>query len=254
VTVPFALAASAILVASILQSGTGFGFSLVAAPALYAVVDPTAAIALALVLGQVVNVLVLFGERRWPHPDWSAALPALVAALPGLPIGALLARTLPASSLRIGVGLVVCAVVVQRFADRLVRHRRAAANRDAPSRRGAVGAGLTVGVLTTSTTTSGAPLAVWLTATKMTPAALRDTVTVIFLVLDFVGIAVVIAVVGAGSSLARAEWIPLLVPVAVAGHLLGRQVFLRLPARHYEHVVLTLALVAGAVGIATGIA
>ena len=255
VSVVFALAACGLLVASTVQSATGFGFSLVAGPALYAVVEPAAAVGLILVLGQVVNLLVLFGERRRPQIDWSAVFPALVAALPGLPIGALLVRTLPASSLRIGVGLVVCAVVVDRLARRLVRHQHRAAGLEAAAGRGgAIAAGFTVGVLTTSTTTSGPPLAIWLTARRMAPTTLRDTVTVIFFVLDLVGITVVIAIVGTGSSLARAEWIPRLIPVAVAGHLLGRQVFLRLPARHYEWTVLTLALVAGAVSVATGIA
>jgi uncharacterized membrane protein YfcA len=255
VTVALAIAACGLLVASTMQSGTGFGFSLVAGPALFAVVEPAAAIGLVLVLGQVVNLLVLFGERRWPQPDWSAVLPALVAALPGLPIGALLVRTLPESSLRIAVGLVVCAVVLERFARRLAGHRSSTVESGDPvGRGGAVAAGFTVGVLTTSTTTSGPPLAIWLTGRRMTPATLRDTVTVIFFVLDLVGIAVVIAVVGAGSSLARADWMPLLIPVAVAGHLLGRQVFLRLPARRYEQVVLAFALAAGAAGIAVGIA
>jgi uncharacterized protein len=255
VTVALAVAACGLLVASTVQSGTGFGFSLVAGPVLFAVVEPAAAVGLVLVLGQVVNVLVLFGERRWPRPDWSAVIPALVAALPGLPIGALLVRTLPESSLRIGVGLVVCAIVLERFARRLAGRRPTIHESGQPAGRGgAVGAGFTVGVLTTSTTTSGPPLAIWLTGRRMIPTTLRDTVTVIFFVLDLVGIAVVIVVVGAGPSLARAGWVPLLIPVAVAGHLLGRQLFLRLPARHYEQVVLTFALAAGAAGIAAGIA
>jgi hypothetical protein len=255
VTVALAQAACGLLVAATVQSATGFGFSLVAGPALYVVVEPSAAVGLVLVLGQVVNVLVLFGERRWPQPDWSAALPALVAALPGLPIGALLVRTLPESSLRIGVGLIVCAVVLERLSRRFAHRRHTVVDRDLRTGRGgAVAAGFTVGVLTTSTTTSGPPLAIWLTARRMTPATLRDTVTVIFFVLDLVGIAVVVAVVGPGSSLERADWMPLLIPVAVAGHLLGRQAFQRLPARHYDRVVLTFALVAGAAGVAAGIA
>jgi hypothetical protein len=248
-TVAFALAACGLFVASTVQSATGFGFALVAAPALYAVVEPAAAVGLVMVLAQVVNLLVLFGEGRRPQIDRSAVLPALVAALPGLPIGALLVRTLPASSLRVGVGLIVCALVIQSYASRLRPREPAAVGREA-----AVAAGFAVGVLTTSTTTSGPPLAIWLTARRMTPTALRDTVTVIFLVLDLVGIAVVIAVVGAGPSLARAEWIPLLVPIAVAGHLLGRRIFLRLQASHYQRIVLTFALIAGAASISTGVA
>jgi uncharacterized membrane protein YfcA len=260
VSLVLALAACGLLVAATVQSATGFGFSLVAGPALYAVVEPAAALGLIMVIAQIVNMLVLFGERRRPQVEWSAVRPALLAALPGLPIGALLVRTLPESALRIGIGLVVCAIIVHRLARRLRRQQHAAAARatvagDAASGPGgALVTGLTVGVLTTSTTTSGPPLAIWLTARRIAPATIRDTVTVIFFVLDLVGIAVVIAVVGAGASLARAEWIPLLIPVALAGHLLGRQVFVRLPVRHYDLIVLGLALVAGAVSIATGIA
>jgi uncharacterized membrane protein YfcA len=254
VSVAFALAACGLLVASTVQSATGFGFALIAGPVLYAVIAPAAAVGLILVLGLVVSVLVLFGERRRPQPDWSAAVPALVAALPGLPIGALLVRVLPEAALRIAVGLVVCVIVVERIMRRR-RSRGPATGRDtAAGARGAIAAGFSVGVLTTSTTTSGPPLAIWLTARRMAPAAVRDTVTLIFLVLDLVGIPIVVAVVGAGASLARAEWIPLLVPVVLAGHLLGRLVFLRLPARHYEWTVLVFALVAGAVSFATGVA
>jgi uncharacterized protein len=251
----FGLAACGLLAASTVQSATGFGFALVAGPALYAVVDPVAAVGLVLVLGQVVNVLVLFGERRLPQLDWSATVPALVAAVPGLPIGALLVKTLPESALRIAVGLVVCVVVLERLARWLARRRDTASHRNATTGRGAaIAAGFATGVLTTSTTTSGPPLAIWLTARRMEPAMVRDTVTVIFFALDFVGIAVAVAIVGADSSLARAGWIPLLIPVAIAGHLLGRQLFLRLPARGYEPIVLTFALVAGVASIAAGLA
>jgi uncharacterized protein len=255
VSAAFGLAACGLLAASTVQSATGFGFALIAAPTLYAVVDPAAAVGLVLVLGQVVNVLVLFGERRLPQLDWSAVTPALIAAVPGLPIGALLVRTLPESALRIGVGLIVCAVVLQRLVRRLARSRKPARDPGAAAGRGAaVAAGFSVGVLTTSTTTSGPPLAIWLTARGMAPAMLRDTVTVIFFALDFIGIAVVVAIVGAGSSLARAEWIPLLIPVAIAGQILGRQLFLRLPTRRYEQIVLSFALVAGVASIAAGLA
>lgn len=254
-SIAFALAACGLLVASTVQSATGFGFALVAGPALYAVVEPAAAVGLVMVLGQVVNLLVLFGERRRPQVDWSAVLPALVAALPGLPIGALLLRTLPASSLRLAVGLIVCAVVVNRLARRLARHKQRPSGREVAAGRGAaVAAGFAVGVLTTSTTTSGPPLAVWLTARRLEPGAVRDTVTVLFLVLDLIGIAILVTVVGTGPSLARADWVPMLIPVAAAGHLLGRQAFLRLPARYYAPIVLTFALVAGAASVATGIA
>jgi hypothetical protein len=42
--------------------------------------------------------------------------------------------------------------------------------------------------------------------------------------------------------------------VAVAGHFLGRQVFVRLPNRHYEPIVLGSAFVAGVLSIGTALA
>ena len=38
----------------------------------------------------------------------------MLAALPGLPIGALLVRVLPADALRIAIGVIVCALVAHR--------------------------------------------------------------------------------------------------------------------------------------------
>jgi uncharacterized membrane protein YfcA len=242
------IAGLGLLVAAVIQAATGFGFALVAGPVLYAVTEPAAAVALVLILGQVVNVLVLFGERRRPHVDWSAVRPALAAAIPGLPIGALIIRVVSATAMRIAVGGIVCAIVALRFLGRN-RPRR----QRNPGRGAALAAGFSVGVLTTSTTTSGPPLAIWLTARNMEPRVIRDVVSVIFFVLDVIGIAVLFAV-GGSDSTARLDWALLLLPVVIVGHVIGRQVFLRLPARHYEPLVLGAAFVAGLLSIATGIA
>lgn len=247
-SIGLAIAAAGLLVAATVQAATGFGFALVAGPVLYAVTEPAAAVALVLILGQVVNVLVLFGERRRPQVDWSAVRPALAAAMPGLPVGALIVRVVSAMAMRVAVGGVVCAIVALRFAsrNRPRRDRR-------PGRGAALAAGFSVGVLTTSTTTSGPPLAIWLTARRMEPHVIRDVVSVIFFALDIVGIAVLFAL-GGPDTTARLDWAIWLLPVVVAGHLLGRQMFLRLPARHYEPLVLGSAFVAGALSIATGLA
>jgi uncharacterized membrane protein YfcA len=242
------IAALGLLVAAIIQAATGFGFALVAGPVLYAVTEPAAAVALVLILGQVVNVLVLFGERRRPEVDWSAVRPALAAAIPGLPVGALIVRVVSAMAMRVAVGGIVCTIVALRFASR-GRPRRARH----PGRGAALAAGFSVGVLTTSTTTSGPPLAIWLTARRMEPHVIRDVVSVIFFALDVVGIAVLFAI-GGPDSTAQLDWVIWLFPVVVVGHVVGRQVFLRLPTEYYEPLVLGSAFVAGALSIVTGLA
>jgi uncharacterized membrane protein YfcA len=230
-----------------LQAATGFGFALLAGPSLYAVMAPSHAVALLLILGLCVNVLVLAGERRALAVDWAGLRPAMLAALPGLPIGAVLVRVLPGDALRVGIGLIVCSLV----ADRLLR--RAPAGRPAPGRTTAVVAGLSAGVLTTSTTTNGPPLALWLGGRGLPPATVRDTVSAAFLVLDAVGIVVVLAIVGPQRALAEAVWLPALIPVVLLGHLAGSWLFRRLPAHRYDQLLLFAVAAAGAVSIGTGL-
>jgi uncharacterized membrane protein YfcA len=243
-----AVVAVALLVAVVLQSATGFGFALLAGPSLYSVMEPGRAVALLLILGLLVNVLVLGGERRRRAVDWRALLPAMLAALPGLPIGALLVRVLPADALRIGIGVIVCALVAHR-----VWRRAPAAAPSVPGRATATLAGFSAGVLTTSTTTNGPPLALWLGGRGLQPAVVRDTVSAAFLLLDFVGIGVVLAVVGPSRALAEAVWLPAFVPVVIAGHLAGSWLFRRLPAHRYDQLLLLAVAAAGAVSIGTGV-
>ena len=232
------LAACGFAVAATVQAATGFGFALIAGPVIFALIDPAAAVGLMLVLAESVNLLVLFAERRKPQVDWAAVRPALVAAIPGLPVGALAVRLLPAGALRLVVAAVVCAAVAWRVAG----PRRAAGREE--HRMAAIAAGFSVGLLTTSTTTNGPPLAIWLTARGLDPATLRDTVTVLFGVLDVAGLVVLVAVVGDRPVLAHAGWLLPLLAVCVAGHALGRLIFQRLPRGHHERIVLGLAVAA----------
>jgi uncharacterized membrane protein YfcA len=231
----------------VLQAATGFGFALLAGPSLYAVMAPSHAVALLLILGLCVNVLVLGAERRPLAVDWGGLRPAMLAALPGLPIGAVLVRTLPADALRVAIGVVVCVLV----ADRLLR--RTPEVRRTPGRATAGVAGFAAGVLTTSTTKNGPPLALWLGGRGLSPAIVRDTVSAAFLLLDFVGLGVVLAVVGPQRALAEAVWLPALIPVVLVGHLAGSWVFRRLPARHFDRILLLAVAVAGAVSIGSGL-
>jgi uncharacterized membrane protein YfcA len=155
---------------------------------------------------------------------------------------------LPADALRIAIGVIVCVLVAHRL-----WRRAPAAGRPAPGRLSATMAGFSAGVLTTSTTTNGPPLALWLGGRGLEPAVVRDTVSAAFLLLDFVGIGVVLAVVGPSRALSEAVWLPALVPVVVVGHLAGSWLFRRLPAHRYDQLLLLAVAAAGAVSIGTGL-
>jgi uncharacterized membrane protein YfcA len=249
VTTTFALLAVGLFLAAIVQSATGFGYSLVAGPIIYAVLEPAEAVALIMIVGEVISLLILFGERRRPHLLWREITPALGAAVPGLPIGALLLRAIPAPVLTFVVGAsvsVLCAV-------RLVRRGRPARRRPVPGRTAALTAGFSVGVLTTSTTTSGPPLAIWLTARRLEPAVIRDVVTVIFAALDVFGLATIVLITGLDSLPPLGRLIGLSL-IAVVGHGIGSRLFRRLPSHAYEPLVLGVALIAGLAGVTAVVA
>src|SRR5215475_11769038 len=63
-------AGAGVAAGALLQSATGFGFSLVAAPLVFAAIEPEQAVGLLIVLGTEVNVLTLASERRRPRPLW----------------------------------------------------------------------------------------------------------------------------------------------------------------------------------------
>src|ERR671915_635504 len=124
-----ALAAVAAFAGAAVQSATGFGFALVLSPALFAVMDPVEAVTALLVLGLALNLLVLFERGRPEHVDWRSLAPMLVAALPGLGVGAVLLVELSKEALQVVVGVAVMAAAGWQLRRRGRRGRRPASHR-----------------------------------------------------------------------------------------------------------------------------
>jgi uncharacterized protein len=232
------VAAAAVAAGAALQSATGFGFSMVAAPIVFAVVEPEEAVGLLIVLGALVNVLTLATERRRPEPALRESAVLLAFALPGAVAGVAVLRALDPVALQIAVSAGVCATVAAR---------RLAGRRRAPAWAGPI-AGLAAGALTTSTTTAGPPLIIYLLGRRLDAARMRDTLSVCLLGLSVVGVAA-LAITGTSGAVPDAALVALLVPVVIAGHLAGRPLFAALlRSGRYEAVltgVLLTAVVAG---------
>ena len=78
-----AAACVGVVAGAMLQAATGFGFSLVAAPLLFAAIEPEPAVILLTVLGLEINILTLATERRRPRPLWGDTAVMLACAAPG---------------------------------------------------------------------------------------------------------------------------------------------------------------------------
>jgi uncharacterized protein len=237
------LAGVGVAAGAALQSATGFGFSLIAAPLAFAVLEPAEAVGLLTLLGTEVNLLTLVGERRRPQPVWRESLLIVGGAVPGAVAGVAVLRALDPVALQVAVSVGVVATLITR---------RLVAGRTTPGWAAPI-AGVTAGGLTTSTTTSGPPMLVYLLGRELTPAQLRDTMPVCFLGLSVVG-ALALLVTQTHGAVPDATLVAILVPVVAVSHVAGRPLFSALERTgSYERVVTVLLLVSLVVGLATAV-
>ena len=110
------LAAACVSVAlgAMLQAATGFGFSLVAAPLVFAALEAEPAVVLLLILGVEINLLTLLTEHRTPQPLKRSAVTMLLFAAPGAFAGVVILRALPEVALQIAVTLGVIGTLIAR--------------------------------------------------------------------------------------------------------------------------------------------
>jgi uncharacterized protein len=237
------LACLAVLVGATVQSAAGFGLALIAGPALVAVLAPTEAVTTLIVLATTTTLLLLL-VRRGSRPviRWADVRVVVLAAVPGVLAGVLVLAVVskPALQLAVGVG-VLAAVALQVL-------RRPVPGQPSPSRWATLGVGLLAGVLTTTTSTNGPPLVLWLERRHVPPAEMRDTLAALFLALNLLGAAVLTAS-GRVAQAFRPEVVLVLLVAAVIGHAVGRRLFHLLDVRRFRVAGLTLSALAGVASI-----
>jgi uncharacterized membrane protein YfcA len=252
VSLLFVAACVAATVGAALQSATGFGFAVVAAPVLFASVRQERAIGLLLVLGIEIALLTLATERRRPQPLVRPALVVLAWAAPAAVLGVVVLRALDAVTLQLAVtvGVAATLVVRRRAARRAAVAAESGAERREP-RWAAPVTGLVAGALTTATNTNGPPVLVYLLGRGAAPGPLRDTLTLCLLGFNAIGV-LALVVTGTSRAVPTLTQVAVLVPLVLLGHIAGRPIFARLAASgRYEPVLTGVLVVAVGLGLVT---
>jgi uncharacterized protein len=230
------LAALAAFVGAAVQSASGLGFALVLSPALFAVMDPEEAVTAVLLLGAALCALVLIESHR---VGTYGLVRLLLPAVPGLAAGVVLLAALSKESLQVGVGLAVIVAAAWQL-----RHR-------AVVRLPAALAGFLSGVLTTSISINGPPLALWLESERVPPREFRTTLAAAFFSLDVAGVVLILAREGAGT-VELGKLGPLLACVLV-GYGLGAVGFRRLDPERFSAVGLVVVICTGLASVVAGL-
>ena len=237
------LATAAVLAGGACHSATGFGFVLVAGPLVAAALPPEQAITSLLALGMLTSALTLLTEFRRPAPLWREAAEILAWGAAGAFGGTFLLARLDTTALQL---LVTAAVI-----GTLVARRGAKAGSDPFLAIPVVG--LAAGGLTTTTSTNGPPLLLYLLGRKLSAQRMRDTLSVLFIAFAVIGLAA-IAVGEADVVLPDRAVLPAFAAAATAGHVAGRPLFAHLAERRYDQVVTALLLVSVVAGAAVALA
>jgi uncharacterized membrane protein YfcA len=233
------LAAAGVAAGAALQSATGFGFALIAAPLLFAAVGPAEAVGTLTVVGFVTNLMTLATEGRRPRPHPREVALLLGWAVPGAFAGVVVLRALSELALQLALTAGVLATLALRH---VAPHR-------VPRWAGPV-AGFAAGGLTTSTSTSGPPLVTYLLGRGHEPGRLRDTLTVCFLGLAPVG-AIALLATATSDAIPEPALLAVLVPATIAGQVAGRPLFSRLAhGEGYERVLTVVLLISVVIGLA----
>jgi len=235
----------AVLVGSAAQTATGFGIALPVSPVAFALLKPADAVLTIEAVGLAQNLLVLGTRQRRLDIRGADAALLLVAAIPGVLLGAVIITQVARPPMQLVVGIVLLAAVLFRVHEpgrAPLLERRSAG----------VPVGLLAGILTTTVGINGPPLVFWLRARGVTLTQLRDTLAVVFLVLSMVGIP---SLAARGGSIPGAAIAPLALGLLI-GHLLGTVAHERVAVSRLERalaVVLAAAAAASIVGAAVAL-
>jgi uncharacterized membrane protein YfcA len=230
-----------------LQATAGFGFALLAAPALVRVLGPTEAVGVLGVLSVVVNALTLATPRaRSSLAPTVLTLELLRLAPPatvGLVAGALLLGVVPDAALQAALAVAVLVALLTRRDPAVAAPPRQAWRQITA---------FSAGVMTTTIGVNGPPLVLWLRARGATPQQLRATLALAFLT---AGAATVVVLAALGDLHAGLGTILLCTAAVLAGHSAGRRQATGMALHRHDRLVtgvLALSAVAAAASAISG--
>jgi uncharacterized protein len=227
--------AAIIAFAAAVQSVTGFGFALIAVPALALLLGPKVAV---VAMSSVGVPLVIWNAVRWRRDIlWREAITTSLAALVGMPLGLLLLTHADDRALTAVIGVTILVLTAWLWKGLTL-----------PSgRRTEVGAGFVSGTLATSVGTNGPPLVIAFQAVGLGPTRFRATLQACFVAQGSIALALfwsrglVVHDVGVAFVVG--------VPAAVVGALLGDRIAPRVHAGPFRNAVLILLVLSGALAL-----
>jgi len=220
-----------VLSASILQSGTGFGFAMMATPFLILIYPPHDAIQLNIILTLLISIIMTYKIRNEVNKEILMRLikGSLIGALPGFYIFLFL----DVQPLKIFVSILILASTTLLIAKVKIKESNA---------KGLLTGALS-GLLATSLGMPGPPLLIYFAGAKIDKAVLRSTTMAYFIFIYLVSLFLQFSM----YNIAKNIWLSTLwsIPFVLIGIYLGERLFVRLDQQRFYKVLYWLLLFTG---------
>ncbi|MCW3844785.1 sulfite exporter TauE/SafE family protein [Micromonospora yasonensis] len=223
-----------VLLGTVAQAVSGFGYALVTVPLLAATLDPRSAVVVSALtsIGATLNAAV----RERAFVRWRVALALIGTGLLGLPAGLLVLAHAPERLLSAVIAVVVLGCVALVWSGARIR--------TGPVGLGVVG--VLVGTLTAATGTNGPPLVAAFHSLGYDPRTFRATIAATFAGIGLMGLAGFVATGQVHADVVRTALVAL--PAVPVGWWLGNRLFHRLDPVLFRRVLLVGLL--GSAGVA----
>ncbi|WP_019240875.1 MULTISPECIES: sulfite exporter TauE/SafE family protein [Bacillus] len=200
-----------ILVASILQTSTGFGFSIMATPFLLLLFSPEEAVQITIILSLLISVSLIRKIRK--EIDLVLLKRLTIGSIVGVPFGVAIFMTMNINTIKLGVSLILLLLTVLFICQFKIK---------ATNTRDFIVGGIS-GILTTSIGMPGPPLLLYFTGTNAKKEKIRATTLAFFLVIYFISLITQIIFTGTNKLVWESSLYA--IPVVCIGLYIGQILF-----------------------------
>lgn len=232
----------------ITQRVVGFGIAPFLSPVALIFFIPPVAVVTTIFVGSLSCFIILFQTRRHSVVIPKVVGRILLAAIPGLLLGAYIVTHIDKALLQIILGvIVIMAILVQEYA-------MPKATRPLSVTKGISVAGFLSGLFNATAANGAPPMAMWLRTHAVTPNQIRQNIAAMFIVVNICSLTAIHYLRPETFNHQVVKTFALLVPVVLIGNIIGTLLMKKVNIKLYERLVVAAIILTGIVSISLGVA
>ena len=220
-----------ILTAAILQTSTGFGFSIMATPFLLLLFSPQQAMQLNIILSLVISFSLLWKVKK--DIEFALLKKVMIGSVVGAPFGSLLFAYVDVTTFKLIIAVLLIGLTIVLMKNLSIQQ----------TTRRDYGVGFISGIFTTSIGMAGPPLLLYFASTHKRKETIRATSLAYYIFIYLISLLSQLTIEGTNKTV----WLYSLyaLPIVLIGLILGQRLFKKLNQKLFLQFIYFLLVAAG---------